>query len=156
LRLSIRSFRVVSKVYLSRSLSLNLPVCDIQVQCTWHSALDNERCGARMLINSHHAKMLFGMPSWNVRTLRNSVWYSGRSMLRCVGGERLYITSSCNQGDATMIHRIVRSQSPVGVVGCVLICACLDAISWCLGIARCPHFDEVSPLFIRVVTLDLK
>jgi len=119
-RPTIRSVRVVSKVHLGRSLSLNLPVCDIQVRCTWHSTMDNERWGARMVINSHHAKMLFGMPSLNVRTLRNSVWYRDRSLLRCVGGETPYITSSRNQGDAIIVHRAVRSQSPVGVVGCVL------------------------------------
>jgi hypothetical protein len=68
---------VVSKVYLGRSLSLNLPVCDIQFRWTWHSTMDNERWVARMVINSHHAKMLFGMPSWKVRTLRNFDTMSG-------------------------------------------------------------------------------
>jgi len=129
---------------LGRSLSQNLPVCDIQVRCTWHSTLDNEQWRARMQTNSHYAKKLFGMWLWNVRTLRNSVWYRERSVLRCVGGESFFITSSRNQGDATIVHCLVRSQSPIGVVGCVFFCGCLAEISWCLGSLDAPTSAKYS------------
>ena len=71
---------------------------------------------------------------WNaiVRMLCNSL-PDTLGLLRRVGGETFLLTSSSNQGDASAVYRVVRSRSPVGVVGCGFFYACFDEISWCLG-----------------------
>ena len=94
-----------------------------------------------MLLNSHHAKSC-------LECVRVSC---GRCvtllLIACAGcgvweGESFSITSYRNQGDATILHRIVRSQSPARVVGCVFFCACLDEISWRLGSPDVPTWAK--------------